>query len=440
MNKLGDYLKKRKMLILCEFLVFVGFYILNVYTPLIADDHGYTFILNTNQKLASFTDVIVSQVRHYFGWGGRSVAHTIAQYSLLLGKPLFNVTNSIIYLLLINLICKHAIGKQKITVSLFIFVNLLVFIFTPVFGQVMLWLVGSSNYLWTMVIMLTFALPYRLYLDDQQTYIGSKWICVYLMVMGILAGWTNENTAGAIILLVIIFMILYKLKNIKLPMWCFVGLGSALLGFILLIAAPGNYIRLDYVVSDMGFFEKMIHRFNSLTGQLYSYLHIVILFLVVLMLIHRLVNHKKISEFFIPTIYVFVSIAAGYAMILSPFAPPRTFIGTMCLTYIAVSAIFYQVYPISKGIWKSLMTGALVIGVLGASYLYVGAYKDIKHTYDEDMSRREYILEEKEKGNLDIYIDPIYPQTRYNGMYGLDDTTIETQLRIYYQVNSIKTK
>ena len=56
------------------------------------------------------------------------------------------------------------------------------------------------------------------------------------------------------------------------------------------------------------------------------------------------------------------------------------------------------------------------------------------------MSRWEYILEEKEKGNLDIYIDPIYPQTRYNGMYGLDDTTIETQLRIYYQVNSIKTK
>ena len=25
MNKLGDYLKKRKMLILCEFLVFIGF-------------------------------------------------------------------------------------------------------------------------------------------------------------------------------------------------------------------------------------------------------------------------------------------------------------------------------------------------------------------------------------------------------------------------------
>ena len=49
----------------------------------------------------------------------------------------------------------------------------------------MLWLVGSSNYLWTMVIMLTFNYPYRLYLDDQQTY-GSKWICVYLMVMGIL--------------------------------------------------------------------------------------------------------------------------------------------------------------------------------------------------------------------------------------------------------------
>ena len=113
-----------------NFLFFIGFYILNVYTPLIADDHGYTFILNTNQKLASFTDVIVSQVRHYFGWGGRSVAHTIAQYSLLLGKPLFNVTNSIIYLLLIDLILKHAIGKRKITVSLFIFVNLLVFIFT----------------------------------------------------------------------------------------------------------------------------------------------------------------------------------------------------------------------------------------------------------------------------------------------------------------------
>ena len=61
---------------------------------------------------------------------------------------------------------------------------------------------------------------------------------------------------GRLSYFVIIFMILCKLKNIKLPMWCFVGLGSALLGFILLIAAPGNYIRLDYVVSDIEFLKK----------------------------------------------------------------------------------------------------------------------------------------------------------------------------------------
>ena len=82
-------LSKRKQIILILICIFVMMLLLNILTPLLADDFSYSF--NTDgEKLSSFLDVLDYQVTHYFQWGGRTVAHTIAQVFLLFPKIFFS--------------------------------------------------------------------------------------------------------------------------------------------------------------------------------------------------------------------------------------------------------------------------------------------------------------------------------------------------------------
>ena len=74
--------------------VLVGIFCLIWYfnwcTPLICDDYVYSFIWQdkimgialpeTAEKISGITDIIYSQWQHYFSWGGRTVAHSLAQF------------------------------------------------------------------------------------------------------------------------------------------------------------------------------------------------------------------------------------------------------------------------------------------------------------------------------------------------------------------------
>lgn len=87
--------------------------LLNCLTPMVGDDYQYSFIFNRPERIESLADVFYSQYIHYFEWGGRSVAHFLLQFFLLLGKPVFNVFNTGVTLLYLYLIAKFAGGKES---------------------------------------------------------------------------------------------------------------------------------------------------------------------------------------------------------------------------------------------------------------------------------------------------------------------------------------
>ena len=76
-----------RFLIMCSVCIMLLFLVFNIYTPLVADDYIYSFGMH------SVGDILVSQYHHYFFWGGRSVAHFLVQFWLLIGKPFFNIAN-----------------------------------------------------------------------------------------------------------------------------------------------------------------------------------------------------------------------------------------------------------------------------------------------------------------------------------------------------------
>ena len=119
---------------------------LNVFTPLIAYDYSYSF--GIDGRLKNIIDVIEKQINHYFTWGGRIVAHIIAQSFLLFPKIIFSIANTVIYTLLIYVIYLNAKGENKEhKPGMLLLIHLILWFTLPVFGQTCLWLIGSCNYL-----------------------------------------------------------------------------------------------------------------------------------------------------------------------------------------------------------------------------------------------------------------------------------------------------
>lgn len=78
-------LSKKQQTIIILAAIFIMMLVLNLLTPLLADDYSYGIGLDKT-RIDSIIDIINFQVNHYLTWGGRTVAHTIAQCFLLFPK------------------------------------------------------------------------------------------------------------------------------------------------------------------------------------------------------------------------------------------------------------------------------------------------------------------------------------------------------------------
>lgn len=100
---------QRFLFVVVLFCIGVTIYFFNYLFPLHADDWAYSFkevlvdygFPSSNEKIASFKDILESQYTHYFNWGGRSVVHFIAQFLLWIGTPFNDILNTLAYIMLI---------------------------------------------------------------------------------------------------------------------------------------------------------------------------------------------------------------------------------------------------------------------------------------------------------------------------------------------------
>ena len=92
-------------------LIAATMFALNAHTPLQMDDYDYSISWATGKPVSGLADVIASQAAHYRLWGGRSVVHALAQMFLYMGKGVFNIANTVMYLLLLLEI--YALAKPK---------------------------------------------------------------------------------------------------------------------------------------------------------------------------------------------------------------------------------------------------------------------------------------------------------------------------------------
>ena len=202
--------EKRSRLFFCLAVcaAFVLIFIFNVLTPMMTDDLFYS---KTVSEAASIWDLFAQEYTQYMTWTGRSVCHMILRFFLLTDKMVFNVANSVVFVLLTLLIYWNVEHKKKYDTPVYLLINLLLWMFGVVFRQTVLWETGACNYLWGSAIIMSFVTLYRYGLkresgggreaegDVPRQADGLKhpalWT-VFLPVLGVLAGWCNENSSG----------------------------------------------------------------------------------------------------------------------------------------------------------------------------------------------------------------------------------------------------
>jgi hypothetical protein len=436
-----------KILKFSPILIGVAFFILNYFTPLIADDFLYSFIFKTGNRLSSISDIFVSQYNHYYSWGGRTVAIFLTQLFLYFGdKNIFNVCNTIVYCAFIYLICFHITGSfKKIKPILFLAVNIILWFLVPAWGQNFLWLTGSCVYLWTSTIILFFLVPFRKKNDDS-LYKLSFPLSVLFFVLGILAGWSNENSGASVLFLLIAYFVMKIIHKQKVVLFEVLGGLGFLIGFCILVAAPGNYSRFDAAnnIHQIRTGFGVILQFLKATEMFFQYCGFLLTGFCALLIYELNFRQKQKINWFI-WYYLLAGIAGVYSMTLSPGFPERAYLIVVVYLCITLLGLLQQIkIDIPEMIKKNIPTaGVIVLIFFFGSFLM--ASRNILGVYLKWQNRLEYIQVQKSKGIQHInVIAPIPAGDKHTALFGLDDVWqdstvwINTTTATFFEIKSIK--
>ena len=426
--------KNQKIIILAG--IFISIFILNALTPLIADDYSYSFGKN-GERITNLLDIITSQINHYFTWGGRSVAHSLAQFFLMFPKWIFNLLNSVIYVVLVYLIYLHVKMDKEDKPLMLLLIHFALWFLIPTFGQTAIWLTGSCNYLWTMTIMLLFLYLVRKDLNEHSILKN-----IAILLLGIIAGWTNENTSFGLITAIVGFMILEKYKHKKISSYQKCALLGNIIGFIILIIAPGNFIRETYFQDSMPFIAKIIQRIIDNTINFVNYCLPLFIGIIILISIYMYKN-KKINYTFL--IFLVASLFSVYSMILSPTFPPRAWFGVIVFCITAFMILLYDIHDNNK-LFKYIFYNLIIISSLYFISDYLLAFNDINNLQNTWNKRVLEInqTENREKINFEFY--NYHSSNSHNPIFGLTDLNANKKewpnpnIAKYYNIKSIKSK
>lgn len=409
-------------------IVGVLFYSLNYYTPIAGDDYVYMHSQYTGEKISSIKDIFLSQYSSYYIWNSRVVVHFFAQFFLWKGKECFNFVNTIVYLIFGILIFYHGTnGRFRNNLSLLLFVYCSLFMFTPTFGKSFLWLVGSCNYLFGITLALAYLIPYRFITNREIIAKKANWILELLKLMGmsilgVLAGWTNENTSVALIAIVLGFLLYYRNQNRNISPWMVGGWIGNIVGCVLHLVSPGELYRLSVEDNKVNPTSIIIN-----TGYISIYFaeHFFVLIIVLAITGVFFVESKrgeKISEklirkefdhFFISFIYLIGFLGSMYSMIVVPKTMPET-MWSITHAFLLITVLSFSIGVFSRQeisekhdlkFLRKIRTTMLLCCVVSCLCIYAKVYIVLREQAIQNNKRIE-MIQECIKNNQDVAYIP----------------------------------
>ena len=383
---------------------FLAFYVYNVFTPYMSDD-----LMFDRSLYQSVADVFRQEYLQYINWNGRSVLQIILKFSMLMPKTVFDVLNSLCYVVTMLLIYWNVKGKKSYDCFLYILINLLVWNFAVDFSQTMLWVAGACNYLWGVMIILSFITAYRYFLEKSEIK-NMIPVLAGLFLLGILAGWGNENTSGGAILIVLLLTAIYFYDKRKIERWMVAGIGGMGVGFLFLLLAPGNKARGEMMKASETYsgLAALISRGLKVLKAIDKYL---LIYIAVIVLLGTYFYYKKykLEEFKEVIVFAFASLATAGVLIFTPEPMPRAYFGANIYMMIAALQMIQMIRQ-EDTLLISLKTGGIIAATIAMLFVYVEEGANLVRIRREINIREEYIIKEIANDNYDLILPALRPE------------------------------
>ena len=339
-------------------------YITHRAVPFMMDDLWYSTNLSTGEPISSFKDIVESQIWHYNNWGGRSITHGILQLTLWAGENVADILNVLATLLLAGVIC--VVAEYRTMPAFFAAFSMLLGL-NANWKMSMFWQTGAANYLYITSFILLFLYCYLREVD-------LPGILFWIIPLGIVTGWSNENMGPAVLVITVLVMIVRLKKKQKIKAWMIMGSLSSLIGSVLVIVAPGNFVRSAEAAAanDYGWKVNMFMRVYSEIQAALNFLFPTLLLLAMVLLVGQGVLKLSILKLSISNKNILLLICALLswgAFILSPHYPDRATFGTMVLIICVILSVARDILRQRKDLCPWLWGITLLVWARGMFFL-----------------------------------------------------------------------
>ena len=402
----------------------------NFFTPIFADDYAYHFRFDNWERVESVSDIIPSMIAHRQSFNGRLVAHSLVQLFELLPKPVFNVINAALFVLMLN-ISFSFVKKEKANNLLLILLFCAIWLLFPAFGEVCLWLDGSVNYLWAICAGMLFLRPYLLKYTLNR---GLKpWAVPGLLLLSFISGAFQETMAAATFVLCVVLLLLSRfLKKNKIEFYWLVALVFYAAGILFMAMQPAELsvksLGLDFT-SLYKSFINMLHVFK---------LYAVPIFVYVSALVLCIMGGKDRERMILSAVFFLGFICANGVMVLATIYPSRCASPAVLFLILADAMLLTELFADYR---KAAACLSAMMIVAAAFWCVYGA-ADVVSTGMQMWANERTILQGKAEGQTDFMLPHAYASTKYSVaneiLYPATEIWANDQMCRYYGVNSIQ--
>lgn len=351
-----DLDSSKGLFVIINLVMLVSLFFFTKYTPLYSDDISHA-MMSADHPITKLTDIFISSRDYYFEWGGRLPSHIIFQYLIVFNRRLYDIINPLAYIVYVMIIYYYA-NYEKISNIFLVIVYSFLWIYTPSYGGVYLWLTGSVTYLWFMVPILFIGLYYKMRITnsirtDKYRNLKKILLGIGLFIGGIISGWSIESASCSLVFALLIYFVYKKHNNEKIYILDYAGFVGVAIGWALLMFAPGNYARANVVEESTNILIKYIFRICRETYYSCMYISIpfglsISLFLLTYFAYNIEFDNRKFGYKQIVTVlkknkdlelalfFILLALVSIYVMTFSPAFANRIFITPLALLTISI--------------------------------------------------------------------------------------------------------
>ena len=340
--------------------------------------------------------------KHYLGWSGRFVIDYIAAALLSINQHGVIVgINSLAFVALIYTVSTlpiyDSLSKSRNTVYFILFACF--WLGNPDLGQTTFWVVGAVNYLWPCLFCVLF-IKYFLKIFCNQESDLKKYDFYACVVFAILTGASNEVmsvTLSAVLGCVTLYAYCKKYRRLQAS----ICLLLILLGSALVILSPGNFARLQLLISrysmiadwaQLNLFEKFAYhmqgRVLDILNGFREFIGIYMIFFVLTLLLFFRADRR---DRLLLLIFLSASMLATLALFAAPITPSRSYLTSMFFLWLSFSVCLKIVFQHGYGAVATTVRMVFVLLLVFFIPSYLLQLRAYYHAYQQMQVRTDLV-------------------------------------------------